>query len=636
MPSGPVRRAQMIAPFGVGGLTVTRNGTSLISAGLDHWFEKETSGKGAVDRDEFVVEEWRLQRLLDVDYFCLPPDHRRGWQFGDVPNTGLTVPFLRFLQWHFCPSCGRLYQRPLVERDRPRCQDCQQKKRRSFLFQVRFIAMCDQGHIQDFPWREWVHRSAKPTCDAPLFLVATGGASLAGEQIRCACGAQRTLGGIMGAGADDADTTLSSQLDSSGTPFPCQGCTPWLGTDEVGHCARPLRGTLRSASNVYFAQVRSAIYLPRGHGAEMQRLVELLEGPPIATGLRMLSSLTDQVKPELLRHHYRKPLEDFTDAQIETALRIVGGESIDAEPSIDHNSTLDDEDEETAFRRAEFAVLCRPRDDEQLMIREEPVKGYEVDVARHFRNPMLINKLRETRVLAGFTRVYPENEQQTLEQRKALLWRHVPTDEANWLPAYVVYGEGIFLQLREDLLKPWEARADVIARVRPLLGRYRQLQQNRRLRNRHLSPRFILIHTFAHLVMNRLTFECGYSSSALRERLYVSDHPDFSMAGVLIYTAAGDAEGTMGGLVRMGKPGNLEPVIRRALEGALWCSTDPVCMEIGAGGGQGPDSCNLAACHNCALVPETACEEFNRFLDRSVVVGEPNTQMPGFFQGFGL
>ena len=37
------------------------------------------------------------------------------------------------------------------------------------------------------------------------------------------------------------------------------------------------------------------------------------------------------------------------------------------------------------------------------------------------------------------------------------------------------------------------------------------------------------------------------------------------MAGILIYTAAGDAEGTLGGLVRMGKPGRLEPLLSRRL-----------------------------------------------------------------------
>ena len=82
----------------------------------------------------------------------------------------------------------------------------------------------------------------------------------------------------------------------------------------------------------------------------------------------------------------------------------------------------------------------------------------------------------------------------------------------------------------------------------------------------------------------------------------------------------------------MGKAGHLEPVSRRALEGAEWCSADPGCMEMGARGGQGPDSCNLAACHNCALVPETACEEFNRFLDRAVAVGEMSNRDAGYFR----
>jgi hypothetical protein len=108
------------------------------------------------------------------------------------------------------------------------------------------------------------------------------------------------------------------------------------------------------------------------------------------------------------------------------------------------------------------------------------------------------------------------------------------------------------------------------------------------------------------------------------------------MAGVLIYTAAGDAEGTMGGLVRMGKPGYLEPTLRAALRDATWCSADPVCMELGTRAGQGPDSCNVAACHNCALVPETACEEFNRFLDRGVVIGTLEETSIAFFGGVEL
>ena len=87
----------------------------------------------------------------------------------------------------------------------------------------------------------------------------------------------------------------------------------------------------------------------------------------------------------------------------------------------------------------------------------------------------------------------------------------------------------------------------------------------------------------------------------------------------------------MGGLVRMGKPGYFEPVFRRAIERAEWCSSDPVCRELGAKSGQEPDSCNLAACHRCALLPENLCEEFNRFLDRSLITDGPEREGIGFF-----
>ncbi len=140
-------------------------------------------------------------------------------------------------------------------------------------------------------------------------------------------------------------------------------------------------------------------------------------------------------------------------------------------------------------------------------------------------------------------------------------------------------------------------------------------------------PRLVLLHTLAHLLINQLTYECGYSSASLRERLYVSPGGD-GMNGLLIYTAAGDSEGTLGGLVRMGQPERFEEILRNAITNARWCSSDPVCMDSH---GQGPDSCNLAACHSCALLPETACEEFNRFLDRGLVAGTRDNPGLGFF-----
>jgi hypothetical protein len=103
------------------------------------------------------------------------------------------------------------------------------------------------------------------------------------------------------------------------------------------------------------------------------------------------------------------------------------------------------------------------------------------------------------------------------------------------------------------------------------------------------------------------------------------------MAGVLIYTASGDCEGSMGGLVRMGEPENFARVMDAALDAARWCSSDPVCTESGLIGGQGIESLNIAACHCCGLLPETSCEHFNSYLDRGVVVDNPVAGNVGFF-----
>ena len=101
------------------------------------------------------------------------------------------------------------------------------------------------------------------------------------------------------------------------------------------------------------------------------------------------------------------------------------------------------------------------------------------------------------------------------------------------------------------------------------------------------------------------------------------------MQGILIYTASGDSESTMGGLVRQGRPSRFEATLRRGFRAASWCSSDPVCIESA---GQGADNANLAACHGCVLVPETSCEEGNRLLDRAILVGMPNKPEIGFFK----
>ena len=67
----PIRRSQLITPFGVGALVDFRGDESLMTAGLDEW----PSAKDECPQDWLVREE-RLQARLNVTHFRLPPDYR--------------------------------------------------------------------------------------------------------------------------------------------------------------------------------------------------------------------------------------------------------------------------------------------------------------------------------------------------------------------------------------------------------------------------------------------------------------------------------------------------------------------------------------------------------------------------------
>ena len=606
----PIRRGQLIRPFGVGALVVGADGASMITAGLDHWYKREDETSSNLQPDEFMVSEWRLQAALGVSHFRLPPDLRRARTQDEVPNTGLRVPMLRFPQWHWCPSCHRLQQRPLTFKEVGECS-CKPRGRQPRLLQVRFVAMCSRGHLFDFPWKEWVHRTSAPLCGRPMQLPAM---SLA----KCECGKSRSLRGVTYGGS------LSLNEDER---YRCPGSTPWLGSEASSPCEENVRVTFRSSSNVYFAHTRSSIYVPHATSDVPDGLTQLLEEPPLSIFIDLSRKADFEPTATTLKAQQPRLLQPYSDEEIEAALKVTHKAGTTAK-----SAARDDDDRETAFRRTEFALLRHPSDRPELTIREADPKAYGDVLRNRVSSITLVERLRATEVFTGFSRVEPEDTLDDRERRK-LLRRESLQPHADWLPAYVIYGEGIFIELDESGLQSWERLPAVRKRTETL--RHRLQQAGKERRHRKLSPRFVLLHTFAHLVINRLTYESGYSSAALRERLYVSANSTAPMAAALIYTAAGDSDGTLGGLVRLGRPGQLDRIIEEALRRAVWCSADPVCAELAEEAGQGPDSCNLAACHSCALLPETACEEGNRFLDRAMVVagvGEVGTETAGFFR----
>jgi hypothetical protein len=400
-----------------------------------------------------------------------------------------------------------------------------------------------------------------------------------------------------------------------------------MGEDYRVECSRPLRGSLKNASNLYFADTVSSIFIPAGYGRRVEDISTFIADNETMVMTRMMLESPDIPLSQELRDNVRKQLppelSDSPDELLKKALEL-------------YRSTANEDDEDDPaepedqieYRRREFEELHNAQAGSKLRVTIPGLKEYSGLIQECFSLISLVDQLQETRVFRGFTRLSPGGgEDQSIAARTAQLWRR---QNQRWLPASVVKGEGIFLALSEERLSTWEQQSVLADRIHALKQRF--TFSYRYTEDTTISPRFVLVHTLSHLLINQLVYECGYSSAALRERLYVSDSEEAPMAGVLIYTASGDSDGTMGGLVRMGRPGFLGPMLRRAIESAQWCSADPVCMEAGSEGGQGPESLNLAACHNCALVPETSCEEFNRFLDRGSVIGTHDDLIAGYFQ----
>jgi hypothetical protein len=223
----------------------------------------------------------------------------------------------------------------------------------------------------------------------------------------------------------------------------------------------------------------------------------------------------------------------------------------------------------------------------------------------------LVERLREVRAFRGFRRQDPAGKLVAPD-----LGKDPPLP---WLPAMEVFGEGIMIVLSNDALTKWERQysGSLDSRTNHLADRIRDSDSPARRFSDHAESlvRFMVLHTLSHLLMRQLCYECGYGSAALRERLYAFE----DRCGVLIYTAEGDSEGSLGGLVRQGRTDRIGTTIRAALRRASWCSNDPICREMPAHGFSG---LVRAACHACAYAPETSCTHLNALLDRELLVSD--------------
>ena len=604
-----IRRDSLISPWGVGAIVPFPHDESLMVSGLDFWFDEDHN------YEDFLIIDERLSKRLGGKQFVMPPDYREFSQ--DSQHAEMKIPAVRFPLWHYCPVCGNM-EKIGASGERQRCSGeirkangketyCSKHKGKTkslpILVPERFIAVCKKGHIEDFPIMEWVHKkSDKPITSSCRLVRSTGGssASLSGIRYTCACGASATMSGAFGWGA----------LDKIG--YKCTGNRPWLGSNRKEECGEQLLVLQRGASNVWFADVISSVYIPWLPKYKNQNTKECVE-----RGVKKFASArTDgKIDEDTIRKYILKNqlLEEDIDAE-EAFKEILA--------TLRNTQKSDTPQSEDEYRKQEFDVLTstvgKPKD-ELYCINYSSAK---YDGLKFLVSISLVHKLRETRVFHGFKRISPDDSTFSAD---------ISVRELPRLPAVKNSGEGIMFEFDRKRLKEWVKQDKIINRVKII---EQNLKNTGRLTNERINPIYILLHTFAHCLITALSCESGYSNASIRERIYCSKYIDENapqMAGVLIYTASGDAEGSLGGLVRQGLPGRIENVIKRAISEAKWCAADPVCIQST---GQGQYGCNLAACHNCALLPETSCENKNMLLDRGLLIGTLDDISIGYFSAY--
>lgn len=584
---GAVRRSQLVTTYGVGAMIAIEN-ESYIVAGLDSW---------NVDEAPEIFER-RLAGALGVTSFRLPPT--------PDPDRGVDgVRIRRFPELYSCPGCGllqRFAEFGVQQGQRARCPDCKED-----LIPSRFVLACDDGHIEDFPYWKWVHRGQdRPSgeCSGELTLRLEGSsASLKSVVVSCSCGVPEV--------SMEGAFRVKALIDLG---IRCTGKRPWLRGAKPQPCVRNPRAMQRGSSSAWNPVMRSALSIPPwGEG-----LNAMLERERLVGASDDVVRWHFQQRPNLLRR------EGVTIEDVLVRLRALK----DANDAVVSGAP----EAFARLRKEEYDRLChgnpeRDAANRQPFVCERP-EG-DLDQLREYGldGTMLVRRLREVRALEGFTRGVAPLDAEPDQQLAEL---HL-SPEIDWLPAIEVNGEGVFLRLDEERLREWESRLEVIERVDQLRRNHLALLADRvrgdtgRVATSPVSPRFVLLHTLAHVLINEWSLDGGYPSSALRERLYASD----PMAGILIYTATSDSAGSLGGIVAQGDPERLAATMSSALGRASWCSNDPLCMESEA---SGVGSVNKAACHACVLLPEISCELNNSFMDRAMLIGTPAGEVPGFFQ----
>jgi len=519
---------------------------------------------------------------------------------------------------------GRRYRtRPLVEGSRlekGKYIDADRKTHR--VVPVRFVQSCPNGHLSDIEWREFVHEG-RTTCRTTLWLDEAGsGNDFTEIYVRCpSCDKRRRL-------SEAKQKTKGEDGDRPALGY-CQGHRPWLGpygqeacvADTSKQGSYPNRLLVRSASNAYFPELISAISIPKPIDTAREVISKHLKQLERINSAAKLAVWLEDFAPD----HIAKALQGHDTEQIYQALEDVRGGS--------EQATVNTE----ALKLQELQALIGPLSD---LKRGEGKNSFEAEAidltgasswfSQRVSRVLKVHRLREVMALLGFTRLEPvvsqiDGDPLDLGVKRAA----IDVKEPTWLPAVENLGEGLFLQFSRSEIEAWLQRDGTRQQLSKHQEAFKIWNKEHGLTEEKFGwpgGAYLMLHSLAHLLITQASLDCGYSASAIKERIYAFSGVGY---GILLYTGGSGSEGTLGGLVALGD--RVEELLQAALESGGLCSNDPFCSSHEPNDPLEKRYAHGAACHGCLLIAETSCERRNEFLDRSLVVPTLQVSDAAFF-----
>lgn len=601
-----LRPSQYITTFGPGSILETPDGPVVIAAP-----SKSTLLSDEHRPDDYEIPDSRLSQTLlnNNKIFCIPSNA----ELGKPENTRVYHTY-HFPAWSLCTKHGVLYRYKVGEKiGCPICGELQNSYKAWDKYReetVRFVLACSHGHLDEVPWGSLMNHKAG--CQgSSYYRWEGGGGALKNIQITCpSCGAKENFG------------------KAYSRKFLCRGRFPERGSEEGAGCQNPEKAKIiqRGAANLRVSELRSALTIPPLDTA-LHRLLQrrsILAALPITVESKsqIVQVLDTLVARRLLDPTTAETLKQYDEAEILGAVNDVLDEQ--TMPRDATEATLRQEE----FQRLRYAAChgappqrsAKPGGPNQFEVNKENVKLFSLDSGRTLRVTPL-SRLRVVMVQIGYTRPIGTDKEE--HQPKVVPVEYLPRDESiAWHPGVELFGEGIFLDFVSDaelkgVSEHFPLHRQAYSRWLAAYNssdRYRKIKAMPGTKLDYLRPVFVWWHTLSHRLITALSVDSGYSSAAIRERVYTCTINNKTVGGLLLYTAQSGGDGTLGGLI--GIVPHFDRILKSALRNLDACSNDPICIEEEFG----EDKVNGAACYACQLISETSCEHRNTLLDRRLLL----------------